>query len=297
MINNIKNYHIIIKMDLELFGDFLDDSHFEFTSNLLNEYNCYNLLSILRQRNVNTLSFFEKENITGESLGKFIKDYDCFDNIDLAKTNNLKLENLKESLSESTRIKELDLSSNDLENELSNLGYILKNNKSIEILDLNLSNIVDNYDISDTDLNEFSESLKINNTIKNIGLSTIGPEDYYKLNKKFIESIFNGIKDNKSIEFIDLMNNCIDDNDCIIISNSIKDNTHLKKINLCYNDITLDGLLTILNNLKDRPYPIEINLGTIEINQKNLNLENNSNLITLHCSPKFTSELQLNNTQ
>ena len=283
-------------MDLKNFGD-LYDSHFEFTSNLLNEYNCYNLLSILRQRNVNTLSFFEKENITGESLGKFIKDYDCFDNIDLAKTNNLKLENLKESLSESTRIKELDLSSNDLENELSNLGYILKNNKSIEILDLNLSNIVDNYDISDTDLNEFSESLKINNTIKNIGLSTIGPEDYYKLNKKFIESIFNGIKDNKSIEFIDLMNNCIDDNDCIIISNSIKDNTHLKKINLSGNDITQYGLLTILNNLKDRPYPIEIDLGDIEIYQENLNLENNSNLINLHFSQKFSSELQLNNTQ
>lgn len=284
-------------MDLELFGCFLDDSYFEFTSNLLNEYNCYNLLSILRERNVNRLSFFEKENITGESLGKFIKDYDCFEYIDLAKTDNLKLENLKESLSESTRIKELNLSNNDLEDELFNLGYILKNNKSIENLNLYLSNIVDYYDISDTDLNEFSESLKINNTIKNIEMGTIGPEDDYKLNKKFIESIFNGIKDNKSIESIDLMDNSIDDNDCIIISNSIKDNTHLKEINLCFNDITQYGLLIILNNLKDRPYPIEINLGIVETYEENFNLENKSNLITLHFSPKFSSELQLNKTQ
>ena len=284
-------------MDLEFFGHFWDDSLFEFSSNLLNEKNCYNLLSILRERNVNGLSFFENENITGESLGKFIKDYDCFEYIDLATTYNLDLEYLKESLSKSKKIKELVLSNNDLEDELSNLGYILKNNKSIEILNLFSSNIVDKYDISDTDLNEFSESLKINNTIKNIEMATIGPDDDYKLNKKFIESFFNGIKDNKSIESIDLTDNCIDDNDCIIISNSIKDNTHLKKIYLYCNDITQDGLLTILNNLKDRPYPIEIDLGTIKTYEENFNLENKSNLITLHFSPQFSSELQLNKTQ
>lgn len=271
-------------MDLEFFGNFSDDSHFEFTSNLLNEYNCYNLLSILRERNVNSLSFFKKKNITGKNLGKFIKDYDCFEYIDLANTINLDLEYLKESLSESTRIKELNLSANDLENELFNLGYILKNNKSIENLYLNLSNITDYYDISDTDLNEFSESLKINNTIKKIEMYSIGPGDDEKLNKKFIESFFNGIKDNKSIESIDLNSNAIDDNDCIIISNSIKDNTKLKKINLRLNYITQYGLLIILNNLKDRPYPIEIDLGTIETYQENLNLENKSNLITLHFS-------------
>ena len=255
--------------------------------NILTENNFIASLEYLKElaQNENIplikLSLFEQKYITGKNLGLFMEQNDIFEFLDLAALNldsPFKIGNISEALVKSKNLKEINLYGNDFVNEFASLVRIIKENKSIEILNIGSNDFYENETTDDFKnlLPSFSESLETNKTLKTFEMISISPDGDYK-DKNLIEATFNGLENNTSITKVDLSQNYFTDDDCKFI----KVSSVLKKLDLSSNIITKNGVETILNKLQNRTTKLTIDLKYNEIMLEDLNLENKSPFITL----------------
>lgn len=256
-------------------------------NNILTEKNFIASLEYLKElaQNENIplikLSLFEQKYITGKNLGLFMEQNDIFEFLDLAALNldsPFKIGNISEALVKSKNLKEINLYGNDFVNEFASLVRIIKENKSIEILNIGSNDFYENETTDDFKnlLPSFSESLETNKTLKTFEMISISPDGDYK-DKNLIEATFNGLENNTSITKVDLSQNYFTDDDCKFI----KVSSVLKKLDLSSNIITKNGVETILNKLQNRTTKLTIDLKYNEIMLEDLNLENKSPFITL----------------
>ena len=256
-------------------------------NNILTEKNFIASLEYLKElaQNQNLplikLSLFEQKYITGKNLGLFMEQNDIFEFLDLAALNldsPFKIGNISEALVKSKNLKEINLYGNDFVNEFASLVRIIKENKSIEILNIGSNDFYENETTDDFKnlLPSFSESLETNKTLKTFEMISISPDGDYK-DKNLIEATFNGLENNTSITKVDLSQNYFTDYDCKFI----KVSSVLKKLDLSSNIITKNGVETILNKLQNRTTKLTIDLKYNEIMLEDLNLENKSPFITL----------------
>lgn len=255
--------------------------------NILTENNFIASLEYLKElaQNENIplikLSLFEQKYITGKNLGLFMEQNDIFEFLDLAALNldsPFKIGNISEALVKSKNLKEINLYGNDFVNEFASLVRIIKENKSIEILNIGSNDFYENETTDDFKnlLPSFSESLETNKTLKTFEMFSISPDGDYK-DKNLIEATFNGLENNTSITKVDLSQNYFTDDDCKFI----KVSSVLKKLDLSSNIITKNGVETILNKLQNRTTKLIIDLKYNEIMLADLNLENKSPFIKL----------------
>ena len=142
----------------------------------------------------------------------------------------------------------------------------IKNNRYILQFTLGKINNEDKTDIEGLEL--ISEIFENNNTLIVFVLDKIisfyDEENKYDNILKYktsIEKFANTLKNNKTLEYLGLICNSIDDNDIKLICSALKHNTTLKSLNISRNNITDDGIAYLAEYLKNNKSLEYINLS------------------------------------
>lgn len=164
------------------------------------------------------------------------------------------IELIANALAKNTDANALWLKRNPIKEGALHLGNMLKQNKSLKIMDL------DNTGLMDSGIKDLFEGLEQNTTLKHLYLSSNGiTEEGCKYIAKYFDS--KATSGEKGLESLWLTMNRIEDEGTIILMNSLKNYKHLKRLNLGSNRITHIGAKHVFDTYAHDTTLIMLDLG------------------------------------